>query len=57
MFREAVKITVCADGGKFAKIVTIMSDGSYITVNREVSKYVGREFKGMKVSEFFWQYV
>lgn len=58
MMNEAVKVMVKVESGeKFAKIVTVRSDGSWIEVNRAVSRIVGKEFASYKVEEFWWNYV
>ena len=58
MISEAVKIVVVlTNGQKFKRIETIVSDGSYIEVNREVSWIVGRVFQNYPVESFSWSYV
>lgn len=58
MISEAVKIVVVlSTGQKFKRIETIVSDGSYIEVNRAVSHIVGRDFLCYPVESFHWSYV
>lgn len=54
---ERISITVISNGKKYRKVGDVNSDGSYDSVCKIVADIVKKEWQGIEIEKFYWNYI